>query len=39
MKTDFNNKPDNKELSNLPFRPGVGMMIIDKDDRVLLARE
>ena len=38
MKTDFNNKPDNKELSNLPFRPGVGMMIIDKDDRVFVGK-
>ena len=38
MKTDFNNKPDNKELSNLPFRPGVGMMIIDKEDRVFVGK-
>lgn len=36
MSTD--RKADNKELSQLPFRPGVGMMIIDKEDRVFVGK-
>ena len=29
---------DNKDFSHLPFRQGVGMMIIDKDNRVFVGK-
>ncbi len=29
---------DNKDISNLPFRQGVGMMIVDKNNRVFVGK-
>ncbi|MDP4709423.1 MAG: RNA pyrophosphohydrolase [Rickettsiaceae bacterium] len=29
---------DNKDFSTLPFRPGVGMMIVDKNKRVFVGK-
>ena len=31
-------KQDSTKASELPFRPGVGMMIVDKDNRVFVGK-